>query len=280
MTENGIVVGYDGSACAEQAIAWAAREARSRQSVLTVCLVQAPGYPSSPGPSDQDSSSRQAAEAALAPGVKLAAALAGDGEVRPLLAAGSPAGELCGLAADADMLVVGCRGRGGLPGLPVGSVSLRVAAAARGRVVVVGGDWRSVPTAPRPVVVGSDGSPESGPAVTFAFEEAVLREADLLAVCALADDRAQFGTAGQIRGDFENLIASQQEEHPDVLVRRQVSQGSARAALREAGAQAQMVVVGARGRGGIDGLPLGSVGLTVLSSATSPVGVVHHEDSP
>jgi len=67
----------------------------------------------------------------------------------------------------------------------------------------------------------------------------------------------------------------QQSEHPGVTVRQQVSEGSARAALRRAGAEAQMVVVGARGRGGIQGLPIGSVGVAVLCSARSPVGIVH-----
>ena len=36
-TIYGILVGYDGSACSEQALLWAAREARWHGTVLTIC---------------------------------------------------------------------------------------------------------------------------------------------------------------------------------------------------------------------------------------------------
>jgi nucleotide-binding universal stress UspA family protein len=279
MTDSRIVAGYDGSAGAEQAIAWAAREARSRGSALTVCLAQSPAYPAAPAAAP-DGEARRAAEEALAPGAQLARDLMAGGEVRPVAAAGPPARAVCERSGDAEMVVVGSHGSGGMPGLPMGSVSIQVAAKARGRVVVVRGTWQPVPDhAPLPVVVGTDGSPESASAVAFALEEAALRDTDLIAVCALADEAGLLGTAGRIRQDFEELIARRQKDHPGVNVRRQVSEGPARAALREAAAAAQMIVVGARGRGGIEGLPLGSVSLAVLTSARSPVGVVHAGDS-
>ena len=279
MTCSGIVAGYDGSAGAEQAIAWAAREAQSRRSVLTVCLAPSPGYPA-PRSAERDSESRRrAAEEALAPGLRLARDLVRGGEVRPLVAAQPPAGALCELSADADMVVVGALGRGAVSGFPIGSVSLRVAAAGRGRVVVVRGHWQPVVGHdPRPVVVGSDGSPESAPAVAFAFEEAALRETNLLAVCALCDEPGLLGVADQIRDDFEELVARQQRDHSAVTVCPQVSEGAARAALRDAAVAAQMLVVGARGRGGIKDLPMGSVAVTVLSSARSPVAIVHPDE--
>jgi len=37
MTADGIVAGYDGSAGSDQALSWAAREARARRVTLTVC---------------------------------------------------------------------------------------------------------------------------------------------------------------------------------------------------------------------------------------------------
>lgn len=40
MTVTGIVAGYDGSADADQAVVWAAREAEVRRRPLTVCLAQ------------------------------------------------------------------------------------------------------------------------------------------------------------------------------------------------------------------------------------------------
>ena len=40
---DGILAGYDGSPSSERALSWAAREARSRGIVLTVCHAWAPG---------------------------------------------------------------------------------------------------------------------------------------------------------------------------------------------------------------------------------------------
>ena len=46
-------------------------------------------------------------------------------------------------------------------------------------------------------------------------------------------------------------------------------------ALLNAAAGAQMLVVGARGLGGLDGMSLGSVAATLLHHSPCPVGVVH-----
>jgi len=43
-TACGIVVGYDGSPGAGQAVRWAAREARARGTALTVCLAWTPDH--------------------------------------------------------------------------------------------------------------------------------------------------------------------------------------------------------------------------------------------
>ncbi|HUZ52679.1 MAG TPA: universal stress protein [Streptosporangiaceae bacterium] len=277
MTGTEIVVGYDGSPGAEQALAWAAREARCRRSALTVCLARTPAYPGAP-PGNAQSGVAPGGEEALIPGLQLARDLMADGEVRPLIAAGPPAAVLCERSATAGMVVVGCRGRGGLPGLPIGSVALQVAAHARGRIVVVRGEWQPVPgLPPLPVAVGSDGSPASDAAVRFGFEEAGLRGTRLLAVCALADDPAVLSGARQIANDFERLISRHEQQHPDIAVRRQVSEGSARHALLEAAAGAQMLVVGARGRGGFADMSLGSVGMAMACYASCPVGVVHDD---
>jgi nucleotide-binding universal stress UspA family protein len=200
----------------------------------------------------------------------------GPGEVRPLLASGSPADVLCDMSASADMVVLGYRGRGGLAGLLLGSVSAQVAAHARGPVIVVRGHWRPVPGyVPRPVVVGADGSRASQPAVAFAFAEAALRDVPLLAVCALADTPAILGGARLLEADFEQALAKCEADHPTVVVRRQVVHGAPRGALLDAAAGAQLLVVGARGRCGLRGMMLGSVSTAALHHSPCPVAVVH-----
>jgi nucleotide-binding universal stress UspA family protein len=202
----------------------------------------------------------------------------GAGEVRPLLLTGSAASVLCQVSGSADMVVLGSRGRGGLAGLLLGSVSSQVAAHARGPVVVVRGNWRPVPGyVPRPVVVGADGSHASQAALAFAFAEAALRDVPLLAVCALADTPSLLGGGRRLEADFEQALVKCEADHPEVVVRRQVVQGAPRTALLEAASAAQLLVVGARGRGGLRGMMLGSVSLAVLHHAPCPVAVIHQQ---
>jgi len=271
-TVNGIVAGYDGSPASEEALDWAAWAAKAHGLALTVCHVWGRAVPS-------DAAADLAwkyGERVIARGVQHAQAAMGAGDVRPLLVSGSPADMLCDMSASADMVVLGYRGRGGLAGLLLGSVSSQVAAHARGAVVVVRGHWRPVPGyVPRPIVVGADGSGASQPAVGFAFAEAALRDVPLLAVCALADTPNILGGARFLEADFELALAKCEADYPTVVVRRQLVQGAPRGALLDAAAGAQLLVVGARGRCGVRGMLLGSVSMAVLHHSPCPVAVVH-----
>lgn len=277
-TVNGIVVGYDGSPGSQEALNWAAWEARTRGLVLTVCHVQ-PAGPWAAGGAAADPA-WEYGERVVTGGVQHAQGIMGTGEVRPLLVSGSPARELCAVSRTADMVVLGSRGRGGLAGLLVGSVSSQVATHACGIVVVVRGHWRPVPDYVRaPVVLGTDGSGASQPATAVAFAEAALRDAPLLAVCALADTSSVLGGGRLIEADFEQALAKGEAEYPEVVVRRQVVQGAPRGALLDAASGAQLLVVGSRGRGGLRGMLLGSVSLAMLHYAPCPVAVVHGQQT-
>jgi nucleotide-binding universal stress UspA family protein len=272
----GILAGYDGSLGSERALSWAAREARSRGTILTVCVAWAPSFPVLPGEAAAAYDlARRSGERVMAAGLRHAQGIMGSASIRSLLAEEAAAAVFCELSRGADMVVVGSRGHGGVAGLLLGSVSSQVAAHAHGRVVVVRGHWRhSGGYASGPVVVGADGSAASRAAVDFAFEEAALRDAPLLAVCALADAPAGLGGAQERRDAFEEAITRWEKEHSEVTCLRQVAVGGARDALLTAAHDAQMLIVGARGRGGVQRMMLGSVSRAVLDHAPCPVGVV------
>jgi nucleotide-binding universal stress UspA family protein len=273
-TTYGIVAGYDGSPGATQALRWAAREAFARGTTLTVCLAWTPDHMELPTESDLCDLARQRGQEILTRGLPYAESVLGPGRVHPDLASGSAAQVLCERSRTAEMVVVGSRGQGELPGLRLGSVSWQVAGHASGRVVVVRGAWRPANRVPGPVVLGADGSPAGQAATVFAFEEAALRGVPLVTVCALTDTPGRLGGSHQVEEDFDQIVAVEAKEHPEVSVVRQVLPGTPRAALLAAAADAQLLVIGARGRGGIDEMSLGSIAQAVLLYAPSPVAVV------
>src|SRR3954465_13420705 len=113
-----IVVGVDGSEGSQRALAWAAAEAHEHQAQLTLITSWTrppapvgPGYGSLRGYAEMDFSG--AAEHELAQAV--AAVLREDADlvVDRVLIEGHPAPRLIEASAEADLVVVGCRGHGG-----------------------------------------------------------------------------------------------------------------------------------------------------------------------
>ena len=273
MTEE-IIVGYDGSPGSELALHWGAREASDRGITLTVCHAWAPEDLALLIDPPLIDVARRHSEEIAERGVQHAEPFAGPGGVQPLQAAGSPARVLCEHSGPSTLVVVGSRGHGRLAGLLLGSVAWQLAGHAQGRIVIVREPVRRANGGPCPVVAGLDGSPASDAALLFAAEEAALRRVPVLAVCALADSPTSLGGARQAEEDFSSLLTRWEKEHPGVTVLRQVSQGSPRTALLEAGAEAQMIIVGSRGRGGVPSMTLGSVAAALLHYAPCPVGIV------
>ncbi|WP_433350682.1 universal stress protein [Micromonospora sp. CA-111912] len=122
-----VVVGVDGSAAARAAVEFAADEATTRGVALRA--VHAYRHPASGGPGDMqplvyDEGQLRGEEERV-----LAAALVGLGDRRPavrverVLTRGRAAAALAEASHAAQLLVVGCRGRGELTGLLLGSVS-------------------------------------------------------------------------------------------------------------------------------------------------------------
>ena len=81
-TTYGIVVGYDGSPGAAQALRWAAREAWARGTTLTVCLAWTPDHMELPTESALCDLARQHGQEVLTRGLPYAESVLGPGRVR------------------------------------------------------------------------------------------------------------------------------------------------------------------------------------------------------
>ena len=136
-----ILVGVDGSACAQAALAFAAREAALRgASLRIVCAWETPTWVDvgvlAPGPYVTEGY-REHAEAVVRQAVARAGELAPSVPCEGQALEGHPAHVLLQAAQDATLLVVGCRGRGGFASLLLGSVSQHVVQHAPCPVAVV-----------------------------------------------------------------------------------------------------------------------------------------------
>ncbi|MFD4209314.1 universal stress protein [Micromonospora tulbaghiae] len=285
MSDDEILVGYDGSSDAAVALNWALDEAgRSGRPVrlayvfewLTVTGWIGPGVAPGVWP---DEAARQQVEELVRKAATDAAAdrpgLAVHGEVFD----GPPALVLQERSADAGMLVLGSRGHGGFGGLLAGSTAVSVTAHAHCPVVVVR-DGQAATSGP--VVVGSDGSESALRALGFAVERAAQRDVPLRVLRAweppgdrwVPPDFDPEQVAASERAAAEAELAPWRESFPDVPVEIEAVPGSASALLVEASRSAQLVVVGSRGRGGLRGMLLGSVSQQLIQHSHCPVAVV------
>ncbi|MEV4430378.1 universal stress protein [Streptomyces sp. R-07] len=137
-----VVVGVDGSPASYAALRWAVRQAGQTGATLEVVGVyDVPGATGwSAPPVDAAFDEKQAVEALTE---ELGAVLSRSGEVPPLeqhVVRGNPAKVLIEASADAELLVVGSRGRGGFASLLLGSVSQQCAVHASCPVVIVRAD--------------------------------------------------------------------------------------------------------------------------------------------
>ena len=137
-----IVVGVDGSQGARRALDWAVGEAKLRDAHLVVVhawlepAAVAVGSVVTAGGVEPELF-EETAERTLADVVGAVDTTALPQGVESRVVAGAPAGALLDAAKDADLLVVGSRGRGGFTGLLLGSVSQQVAHHAPCPVLIV-----------------------------------------------------------------------------------------------------------------------------------------------
>ena len=287
-TGHGILVGVDGSDESLAAVAWAAEEAVLRGTRITLLHVISPLVVTWPIESLeygfaewQDTNAQNVIDQAQ----KALYTALGDTAPPPVRAHISHDGtvpELAAASADAELLVVGSRGRGPIGGAVLGSVSRSLLHHAHCPVAVIKtGPTRGREDGERPILLGIDGSPASEAATAFAFDEASRRHVGLMALHAWCD----LGVFGILGSDWDahqeqgqeilaERLAGWQERYPDVDVRPQLVCDRPARWLVDESKNAQLVVVGTRGRGGIAGMLLGSVATSVVESSPTPVVVV------
>lgn len=276
--ESGVVVGIDDTPGADVALDWAVGEAlRLRLPLHVVHLLTWIG----PTPFDEaeevDDTVRVSVERLQGQHPELV--------VSGHTATGSAARSLVEASRRASLVVLGAHSG---PPRPLGSTVTQVATHAFCPVVVARrpSDGPERFDEPHPVVVGVDETPESHPALTFAFEQAASRGLGLVALHTWWWQEAGGYLAGTDWEDHYHAVEEAETSHigsllagiratyPQVDVVQKLVRGHPVSALVEESKTAELVVVGSRGRGGFVGLLLGSVSQRLLARAHGPVAVV------
>ena len=133
------------------------------------------------------------------------------------------------------------------------------------------------------VVVGVDGSPSANRATEWAAQEAEIRNAKLELVHAWNYPNLGYGGYVAVLEDFENdanavleeVAAKVRSEHPGLELATALVQGPTAQTIIEKAKEADLVVVGSRGKGGFTGLLLGSVGQQLVHHCPAPVVIIH-----
>ena len=204
---------------------------------------------------------------------------------------GDPRAEIVRLADEwrADLIVLGARGLGRIKRLLLGSVSLAVARHASCPVLVVKGRPRKLTSA----LVAMDGSEDSFRAARFLQSLVLPRRTKVRLLSVVEPLRYPATAPGAVRGQLQRMIKELEAERRGELdkvleraaaqlddkltrVTRSTPTGTPADEIIAAANDydTDLVVVGARGRGGMARLLLGSVSEKVLRDARCPVLIV------
>jgi len=204
---------------------------------------------------------------------------------------GDPRAEIVRLADEwrADLIVLGARGLGRIKRLLLGSVSLAVARHASCPVLVVKGRPRKLTS----VLVAMDGSEDSFRAARFLQSLVLPRRTKVRLLSVVEPLRYPTTAPGAVRGQLLRMIKEVEAERRGELdkvleraaaqlddkltrVTRSTPTGAPADEIMAAANDydTDLVVVGARGRGGMARLLLGSVSEKVLRDARCPVLIV------
>ncbi|MFF2200286.1 universal stress protein [Streptomyces sp. NPDC058145] len=293
MSTAPVIAAVDGSDDSRRALEWAVDAARRRAAPLRVVHVRqyaawgqadvlVAGPPEAEGDPVLDEVRALLRDSADAPAAEYVAV------------EGVPGAVLPELGVDAQLLVLGSRGRGGFAGLLLGSNSLAAARDADCPVVIVPRPGREIPEGGPAgpgtrVVLGVHADSPDEATLEFAFTEAALRRARVQVIAAYPWPAQTWSAPGQMvpppvgqdavehetRSLVEGFLAPHRERHPGVDTEVQVRPGDAAGHLVTASGDAALVVVGRHRRRLLaPARMMGSVTQAVLLHAACPIAVV------
>jgi nucleotide-binding universal stress UspA family protein len=286
-----VLFATDGSSDARAAAAFLCRLPLSPGSHVRVVSVVEPRPRRLDSPDVQDYSDAVAGEGARIVD-DACASLSVSAPIETAVLAGVPHDEIVREARDwgADLVVVGARGLGVVDTWLLGSVSLAVARRVECAVLIVKGEGRRLAR----VVIGLDGSGEAAEAARFvaAWPLDATHSVRLIGVVepihfpSTAPDliRAEIAAAvGEMKNERRAELTKALEqvaplfEARGVTVSRETPEGHPADMIAAAAeGNTDLVVVGARGLGGVKRLLLGSVSENVLRASRCPVLIVKH----
>jgi nucleotide-binding universal stress UspA family protein len=236
MDHSGVLVGVDGSPASKYAVDWAARDAAMRNVRLTLVHAVRPiglNLPPLPAPTAFARWQVEQGQKILDDAVEAARRSTpdgGPGQIESELLFSPVVPTLVDLSKEAQMVVVGSRGRGPFARSLLGSASSSLIRHAHCPVAVIHDEDPLMPhPAEAPVLVGIDGSSVSELATAIAFQEASWRGVELVALHVWSDVEVNDFPAidwPAMRSAAEEILSERlagwQERYPDVTVRRTV----------------------------------------------------------
>lgn len=195
---------------------------------------------------------------------------------------GSAGAALREISKEASMVVVGSHDKHWLDGGPLSDRALQIVSASDCPAAVIPAGQG---TGNRGVVVGVDGSEESTQAVQFAAAEADRGGDELTVVLAFRTParwlEKQLPSSGLAESIVEEntivlaeSVAGLSDQYPDLVIHRRLETDTEPGkALVNIAADARLLVVGSRGRGGVSRLLLGSTAHAVLLNVPCPTVV-------
>ncbi|MBM9461563.1 universal stress protein [Nocardioides sp. zg-536] len=285
---HSIVVGVDGSEHAERAVHWATEQAHLEGRPLV--LVATVNATAGAGWLDIGAAYTYEPRAALEGALALAEeSLALVRRIRPGVRAaatarlGDPRVVLVDLSRRVHLVVVGSRGRGSLRSRLLGSVSAVVVRDAECPVVVCRPRDPTDP-ADQGILVGADGTVESGPVLDFAFAQASRTDQALTVMHTIWDERAaaegpELASAREPGLDEPRLLLSEsvagfRSTYPDVDVDLVLARGLAEECLADTNGSWDLIVVGRHPVDTVFRLMSGAVATAVLEGARTTVAMV------